>query len=315
MEVTSLSFIPESTISWLLASQTPSLRYLTLTQLLQQPPSNPDVTATRKLIASTKPVASIFSKQAPEGFWSSQKHYYSPKYRSSHWTMFLLTELAVPPDYPAMQLGGEFMQKRMEAEVPYYHQEDATGFCCFWGNWLRYELYCGNINQPKVQQVIDFVCRDIYRSGKCRYNNDLPCAWAIVRSLFGLALIPEDERSAEVEKAIERGIAFMVEENDLLTSDYPYVGKVHELWHRLSFPLFYHTDILFGLRTLRELDALDHPGAQPALQWLKDKQTKKGIWHGGSPLRSRTRPFLQEPDTVSHWITMHAASVIQSTKL
>jgi len=208
-----ISSIPKETISWLLSSQTPSIRYLTRTQIIASPPSDPKAKAVREIIPDTKPVTAILSRQDVEGFWSNKKHYYSPKYRSSHWTMFLLTELAVPPDHPSMQLGADFMLKRMSEEVPYYHQEDATGFCCFWGNWLRYELYCGKMKNPRVQEVIDFVCRDIHRLGKCKYNNDLPCAWAVARSLFGLALIPPEDRSPAVRSAIQRGTAYLVEEN------------------------------------------------------------------------------------------------------
>ena len=202
------------------------------------------------------------------------------------------------------------MRKRMEAEVPYYHQEDAIGFCCFWGNWLRYQLYCGNIEKPKVQQIIEYTCKDIHRKGKCRYNSGLPCAWGVIRGLSGLALIPANVRSTEVQNAIAFGIQFLLEENNLLSGNYPHDEEVHALWGKLSFPLFYHTDVLFVLRLLQDLDALDHPNAQPAIEWLQNKQTSAGVWRGGSPFRSRTRPFLVKPDTPSHWITLQAAGIM-----
>ncbi len=101
----------------------------------------------------------------------------------------------------------------------------------------------------------------------------------------------------------------MVEEHGLVAADYPVIEKVHPLWYSLNFPLFYHTDILFSLRVLKELDALDHTNAAAALDWLKEKQNKKGIWTGGSPFKSKTRPFLVEPDTHNHWITLLAATV------
>ena len=303
--------IPDSTISWLMASETPSIRYLALRELLHKPVGDAEVKATQEAITTSKPIQAIFARQKPEGFWNTHKHYYSPKYRSSHWTMYLLTELAIPPEHPQMQLGAEHMLRRMEDEVPYYHEEKTTGFSCFWGNWLRYELYCGKLGEPKVAQVIDFICRDIHRLGRCRYNYDKPCAWGVVRSLNGLAMIPERARSQEVEMAIERGIRFLIEENDLVRADYPYEDKVNELWGRLSFPLFYHTDILFVLCVLQKLNALDRPGAQAAIAWLKGKQKKDGRWRGGSPFRKRTRPFVVEPDTPSHWITLQAASILQ----
>jgi hypothetical protein len=128
----------------------------------------------------------------------------------------------------------------------------------------------------------------------------------------GLAAIQKSERSQTVRSAIDRGIAFLVEENELIKADYPYEDKVNDLWTKMSFPLFYHTDILFVLRVLKKLDALTHPGVQPALQWLREKQGKNGRWRGGSPFRKRTRPFLVEPDTPSNWVTLHAAIVLNA---
>jgi hypothetical protein len=57
--------IPQETISWLLNSQTPSIRYLMLTKLLHKPSSDPDVLSTRSLIPTSNPVKAIFSKQDP----------------------------------------------------------------------------------------------------------------------------------------------------------------------------------------------------------------------------------------------------------
>ena len=302
--------IPQETITWLLSSQTPSIRYLTLTKLLHKRLDDADVLAVRFLIPASNPVKAIFAKQEPEGFWVSSRHDYSPKYRSSHWTMFLLTELAVPPEFPAMQKGSTFLLNRNLSSFPYSYKDEEEGlFGCFWGNWLRYQLYCGRLDDPSVQHVIQVTCKDILRLGKCRYNYDLPCAWAVARDLNGLALIPENQRSAEVDTAIERGIQFLIEDNDLLSANYPYQEQIHPLWFKLSFPLFYHTDILFVLRVLKELNALDHPKAAPALKWLMGKQTKKGTWTGGSPFKSRTRPFLVKPDTPNHWITLQAATI------
>jgi len=301
--------IPEETLSWLLSSQTPSIRYLTLTRLQKKPSSDPDVIAAKSLISTTNPVKAIFSRQDPEGFWANKRHHYSPKYRSSHWTMFLLTELAVPPEHPSMQKGADFMLEKMENETAQHYNQEENGFGCFWGNWLRYQLYCGRFKDPSVQKVIELICKDIYKSGLCRYNGDLPCSWAVIRELYGLALIPKSQRGSEVEDAIRQGIQFLLEDYNLLSANYPHQEKIHPLWFKLSFPLFYHADVLLVLRVLKELDALEHPNAAPAMRWLKDKQTLKGTWKGGSPFKRRTRPFLVNPDTPNHWITLQAASI------
>ena len=302
------SVIPlfDETSAWLLESQTPSIRYLTLTRLLGKPEMDDEVTKARRLISTTKPVNGILSKQDPEGWWKYKTHPYTPKYRSSHWSMLLLTELTADPQHPGMQAGAEFML----VNIPHYFDEKITGFCCFWGNWLRYELYCGKLDHERVQQTIEILRADLLRRSQCTWNNDLPCAWGVIRDLYGLALIPEENRSTELKAAIQTGIHFLLDEYDLVSANYPYEAKIHPVWSRINYPLFYQSDILFTLRVLKDFGALGHPNAQKAIDWLMGKRTRAGIWRGSSPFGKRTWPYTAEPDGVERWITLHALDVL-----
>ncbi|GAI86138.1 unnamed protein product, partial [marine sediment metagenome] len=243
-------------------------------------------------------------------FWIADRSFYSPKYRSSHWSMLLLTELAVDPQHPKVRLGAKYMRERVFRLRRNENWLFKDGLGCFWGNWLRYQLSGGNFSDHWVQEIIQRTCDDILRQGRCLYNEELPCAWGIVRGLFGLALIPKNQRSQTVQDAVDAGIHFLLEEFSLLQADYPYVQKIHPTWAKLSFPLFYQADVLFVLLVMRELGALDRPGAQKPLQWLKEKAEINGRWRGGSPYRRRTWPFLASDDTVNHWLTLHALQVL-----
>ncbi len=308
--------IPQSTIDWLLDSQTPSIRYFTYKNLLNRPDEEAMVRSTRTQITHAEYIKAIIAEQDPGGFWYNPKHYYGPKYRSSHWAMLLLTELGIPPETDAMQKGADFMLRRMEDDrnlyfsIGTYDNNDQSGFCCFWGNWLRYQIYCGKTDHPLVQQVIEIVCEDVQRKGRCKYNDNLPCVWGVIRSLFGLALIPENRRSRKMQQAITRGTSFILDEFKLEEANYPNAGKVHPLWFKLNFPLFYQADILFTLRLLAELGMLQKSGSQKALEWLERKRRKDGIWRGSSPYKSRTHPFINGTDTPNHWVTLYALSVL-----
>jgi hypothetical protein len=299
----------QKTIAWLLESPTPSVRYLTQTGVLGKPEDDPEVQTARLLITSEPPVSHILEKQAPEGYWQYARHYYSPKYRASHWSMLLLSELGMDPQHPVMQKGMAFMQACFEndqriqnAQAPYWG--------CLWGNALRYHLYCGNPNQAFMQSLLDYVVDDLQHLSGCRANNGMPCAWGVVRDLYGLALLPAEKRSAEVNQAIQDGLKFMLEDYDLLTADYPHIEKVHPTWSKLSFPLFYQADIPFVMRVAKELDALDRPQAVRGLEWLETQRGKNGTWNGGSPYQKRTWPILARGDTVNRWITLQAMRVL-----
>lgn len=310
MERTNTTPLFDETIDWLLQSQTPSIRYQTLTQLLGKPETDAEVQDARRLIPSSPPAKKILDAQNEDGSWVDPRHIYSPKYRSAHWTMLLLTELSVDPQNEKMRNGSDFMQAWVQGNMPQYLRRTEAGFGCFWGNWLRYQLYCGKADDPFTQQVVDFVCDDLERHGRCRYNSDLECAWSVARGLYGFAFLPQSKRSDRVNQAIQSGIRFLLEDHDLRKADYPADSKPHELWDKLSFPIFYHSDRLFILRVLKEHHALDHPKVKPALDWLAGKRSKNGRWPGGSPFASRTRPFLEKPDSVDHWLTLQALWVL-----
>lgn len=300
----------QQTIAWLQNARTPSIRYMALTQLRGLPESNPEASAARRLIATTNPAREILQEQNPEGWWIHKRHYYSPKYRSTHWSMLLLSELALDPQHPSLQMGADYMLAKMEKEIPDYRPGKETGLCCFWGNWLRYELYSGRQEDERVQQVVEILGADLIRQSRCPYNYGLPCAWGVIRDLYGLALIPEARRSAELNSAIQKGIHFLLDEFDLTSANYPYRSKIHPVWLRVNFPLFYQSDILFTLRVLREYRALHHPSAQKALNWLINRRNLAGIWRGSSPFAKRTWPFTTTPDDANHWVTLHAIQVL-----
>ena len=317
MEDTSNPFsIPQTTIDWLLDSQTPSIRYFTYKNLLNRPDDDAMVQSTRTQIGNAGYTKAILAEQDKAGFWYNPKHFYGPKYRSSHWAMLLLTELGVPAEMDAMQKGADFMLQRMaDDNNPYfsigtYENKDQSGFCCYWGNWLRYQIYCGKMDHPLVQQVIAIVSQDVTRRGRCEYNCHLPCAWGVIRSLYGLVLIPDHKRSPEVQPAIIQGTRFILDEFKLTEANYPNQGKVHPLWFKLNFPLFYQADILFTLLVLAECGMLQSASAQNALEWLKSKRRKDGTWSGSSPYKSRTHPFLSGTDTPDYWVTLQALSVL-----
>ena len=61
--------IDDNIITWLLSPEDPSLRYRTMTELLDVSPDNPEVTETRSLIPGSKAVMDNFGNMHPDGYW------------------------------------------------------------------------------------------------------------------------------------------------------------------------------------------------------------------------------------------------------
>jgi len=295
-------------VSWLLAARTPPIRYLTLRRLLGRPEEDADVQAARREMAAFGPVPAILAGQTERGDWAGEHSYYTPKYVSTHWSMMLLAELAAEAD-ERLRWGGEFMLAATEKEL----RPGSYGLACFWGNLLRYASHCGFQDDPRLAAVIGRLAREGTETGwRCRYNDELPCAWGAARALWGLAALPAGQRSAGVTAAIQDGLAFLLERGHLVEADYPTPGKIHAMWPRLNFPLFYQADILFVLRVLAELGALDHPGANSALAWLAARRRADGTWRGSSPYRGRTWAALADQEETDRWVSLQAAMILKA---
>jgi hypothetical protein len=302
-------------LQWLLLAKTPSIRNLTLRQLLGRPEEDPDLKTVQQAMKAAGPIPEMLAHQTEAGCWSSERSYYTPKYTSTHWSMLLLTELGADGSDLRMKKGAAFMLAATQNELTGTLEKGGHGLSCFWGNLLRYALHCRQADNLQIKDIIQYLANDAQNNWCCPYNGDLPCAWGAARALWGLAALPAENCSPLVEAAIQSGISFLLENHRLDAADYPTPGKVHPLWFRLNFPLFYQADILFVLRVMAELRMLDHPGAQHAIDWLLSKRKPDGRWRGTSPFRRRTWPGLADSEETSRWASLFSATILLQVAL
>jgi hypothetical protein len=302
----------QNLIDWLLDSSIPSIRHATMTKLLGHAAMHAQVQAERKQIMLEGPVPSMLERQTEQGDWQPEQSYYTPKYTSTHWSMLLLAELDAEGTDTHLQRGAEYMLQATLTEAERNVSEGAHGLSCFWGNVLRYTLHCGFAGDPRVDRIVEYLVQDAEDwKWRCKHNWELPCAWGAARALYGFASIPPEKRSTSVNAAIQKGLDFLLVGEKLVSGSFPDENRVHSMWARLNFPLFYQADVLFILRVAAELGALDQPGAQPALEWLRTRRLRNGRWRGASPYRRRTWPGLGD---TNRWVSLYAFHVLQQAR-
>jgi hypothetical protein len=290
---------------------------LTLTDLQKRPDFDPEVRSAWKDMKAEGPIREIISKQTKIGAWPGEQSYYTPKYTSTHWNLLILSELAADGLSSPMRRGSLFMLGETWAELQRRLDEKEYGLTCFWANLARYSLHCDLDDDPRLRRMLETLLYDANQGEwRCKHNDDRPCAWGAVRTLWAFALLPEHLLTKDVQAAIANGLSFLLEEHDLTKANYPVPekGNIHAMWFRMNFPLFYQADILFVLRTLAELNALDHPGATGALDWLTGKRTRSGHWRGANPFRSRTWKSLGDRNEINRWVSLHASRVLKATQ-
>lgn len=295
------------TIPWLLEPALPSVRYWTLTRLLDRPEDSPEVQEVRSELMHTGPVPEILGHYDDEGRWEGETGYYTYKYTSTHWQLLLLAELAADGQDERIAAGC----RRMTEEL--HREQRPVIWTCFHGNLIGYLHTLGHGDDDRVRQFErELAAAALTEKWRCEWNEGSPCAWGAARALWGLARIPSAQRSAQVREAIESGVRFLGRYR-LRDGNYPTGTRLHKLWGKLNFPLFYQADVLFTLRALAELGQLGtKPTFGTAVMWLEDRCRNDGRWDGVSPYRRRMWTPLEESGRPSKWVTWQALYVLKS---
>ena len=91
--MTSTDLMNEQGISWLLEEESPGVRYLALRDLLDLPDNDKELRQARKDAHELGPISTVLSHMDENGFWMKAGPGYSPKYKSTVWSLILLAQL------------------------------------------------------------------------------------------------------------------------------------------------------------------------------------------------------------------------------
>lgn len=89
------------------------------------------------------PVPALLARQTETGQWAGEHSFYTPKYVSTHWSMMLLTELAIDGTDARFRQGVAYMLAATAADLQKRLDVNHLGFSCFWSNMLRYTYHAG----------------------------------------------------------------------------------------------------------------------------------------------------------------------------
>ncbi len=325
-------------VSWLLKSDSPNVRYLAMRDLLDLPPDDPKLKAARKSAHKEGPITVVLSKMEEEGYWVKAGPGYNPKYRSTVWAMILLA-----------QLGASVTEdKRVEQACDYLldHMADGGQFTtitsgtpsgtvdCLQGNlcWSLMELGC---DDPRLKSAYEWMARTVtgegiapiteknapvryyaYKCGpnfECGVNGKLPCAWGGAKVMLALARLPVQKRSGLMKRAIRQGVDFLFSV-DPSTANYPTRtgDKPNRSWWKFGFPVFYVTDILQLAEALVELGFGKDPRLTNTMNLIRSKQDAEGRWPLEYEYTGKTWLEFGKKKQPNPWVTLRALRVLKA---
>jgi hypothetical protein len=324
-------------VPWLLEPSTPAVRQAALRDLLDRRADDFDVVTSRHAAMAADPIASILAAQQPEGYWEKPGAGYATKYRGTVWQLIFLDQLGADPSdervgraceyvlaHSQTSTGGFGASGTVRAEAP----PPSAVIHCLNGNLLRALIGFGWLDDPRVQGAIEWEASAITGEGierwfstgtsgpgfACAANEKLPCAWGAVKALSGLARVHRARRSAQIERAIETGAAFLLS-RDPAVADYP-MGwgntRPNGSWFKLGFPSGYVTDVLQNLEVLCELGHGQDPRLSPALEWVLSKQDARGRWRNEYAYSGKTWVDFERQGLPSKWVTLRVSRMLRA---
>ena len=319
------------TVKWLLEEDNLSVRFFTLTNLLEKPLTSPDVIATQKEIMTEGVVPKILASQNEGGYWGIHRDFYLRcKYNGTVWNIILLSQLGVKSDDPKIRRAVEFILAHSQdpieggfsvSEQPGGGGNPASVIPCLTGNMLWSSMKFGLLDDPRVQKGIDWINtyqrfddgdtnppkKVVYRHNNCWGKHT--CMMGVVKNLKALAEIPKVNRTKATKQTIERGAEFLLMHRLYKHShDASQVAK--KQWMQFGFPLMWNTDALEMLDTLTKLGYHD-ARMQDAVDLLLSKQDTQGRWHLENTYNGRSIVRIENLGKPSKWVTLRALTVLK----
>lgn len=268
---------------WLLASEDPSVRYLTLTEVLDEPLDSPEAAAARELIPSGPRVSALLSGQEPDGGFGVHPY---RKWTGAHWRLVSLAELALPPGDPRVERAIESVLSwvtRIEVATPAPGQE--VRVCAsMQGNALAACCRFGMAEDERVQGLAARLIRWQWADGgwNCdkRSRGHHSSFYETLAPLWGLAEYYGATSDRPAREAAGRAREFFLRHR-LFRSDH--TGEIiNAEWLKLHYPLYWHYDVLQGLLILSHSGPLDDPRTGEALDVIEQKRMSDGRWRPGN---------------------------------
>lgn len=108
------SVLKADSTEWLLEKDNPSVRYFTLTKILDKPENSPEVKKVKNEIMEVGAVSSILFKQKSEGYWETPEKFYTAKYKGTVWQIIILAELGADGRDERIRNACEFILKNSQ---------------------------------------------------------------------------------------------------------------------------------------------------------------------------------------------------------
>ncbi len=158
---------------WLLEPDNPSVRYLTLRDIVSCPINDPELIKAKQDIQSDSRVQRILSKQKPEGYWEDARKPYNPKYKGTYWQVMILSQLGLDKSDESVRRACEFIYQ-FQLEEGGFSTYERSGtlqeireyeLSCLTGNVAASLIRLGHEDDRRVTKALNWLVKVQNRDG------------------------------------------------------------------------------------------------------------------------------------------------------
>jgi hypothetical protein len=327
-------------VATLLKSPEPSIRWKVRVGVLGEDAQSKAVRALREEIRTSSRVRALLARRDSQGRIKTRRGVYD-KWQGAHWILASLADLGYPEeDSTLFPVREQVLECWLSHE--FYEEFEATGKddayrktgvpvirglprrCASQQGYALYYLITLGLADERVHDLAELLLHWQWPDGgwncdkkpaatKSTFIHTIHCMRAL--SLYGRRFRKQRAKAA----AIRASEIFLSRSLFKRRSDGAHMNVE---FAKLHYPLYWHYDILFGLRVLMAAGHLDDARCAPALDLLEQKQLADGGWPAESRYYSVSKDIKLNADYVdwggvnksrmNPWVTADALSVLVS---
>ncbi len=308
---------------WLLDPACPPIRYWTLVDILDRPPSDPEVLAAQAAIPAYPTVADLLAAQSPDGHWGTPDYYLPRAGRGTFWVLSVLGDMGLTAGEDHVRRACAFMFTHQRPDGTFCRRRRVPGAGevlleqtepCTQARIVRFLLQFGFAGDPRLRKAIDWLlplqrddgmwfCRRVEGTEGTRGRG---CLRATLDVLRVAALDPQ----SAAHPGIAAASAVVCDLLMVPRMSRYHVGDSWGTWESLKYPYF-------GFSVLSALDALARLGCRPenpriaaAVEYLLSRQLPGGAWPLDDVWPDAPVDFGRT-GLPNRWITLDALRVVK----